>query len=320
MKTKRKKLLIAVSAAVAFIYLATVFKNGILKAVVTFAATHITGAVVHIDGFSFDIVNNTIRVKGLKVYNPEGFPENDILINIPRAQIEYDRAALLKRKLHIFFAGIDLKEISVIKNKDGLMNVNSLKFAKDGEKEEKEKPKGENMSIDLLELKIGSVIYKDLSAGEKPRVDVYNINADRTYKDVPGALQLAALLLAEPLKQTAISGVKIYGIAAVAGAAAFPAGIAAVLTGKDSVKASFNAGSAKVYAASLATLKELGKVTEMNEAKGFIKANVRQANVKLEISTVSDKKVEIVVSARLFLIPKPSTAESVLYEVSRRLK
>ncbi|MDD4939812.1 MAG: hypothetical protein PHI60_06630, partial [Candidatus Omnitrophica bacterium] len=291
----------------------------VIKTIVTAGLTQLTGATVHIRTFSINFLSSSILAKGLKVYNPAGFPSGEILADIPNIELEYDRSALFKRRLHLPYLYVDLKELLVTKNKEGQISVDSLKFFQKDAKPRKKTGNGEPARIGLLKLKIGKLIHKDFSSGEKPVVKVYDINTSKAYKDIPGGLQLAALVLAEPLKQAAIKGAKVYGIAAAAGVAVLPAGVAGIFVSKDSAKADFDTTYIKAYTASLEAIKELGKVTEANQANGFIRGIVRKALVKIEISKASENTFSVTASARLFLIPKPSTAESLLYEISRRL-
>ena len=48
--------------------------------------------------------------------------------------------------------------------------------------------------------------------GKEPLVQVFDVNLkDKTYKDIQSAQQLAALIMVEAMKPTAIKGAKIYG-------------------------------------------------------------------------------------------------------------
>lgn len=286
-------------------------------------ATQLTGAAVRIDGLSFDIFNSSIHINGFKMYNPAGFPK-EILTDIPKIEVEYDLSALLKKRLHLPWVEIDLKEVVVIKNKEGRLNVNSLKFAQKKEQlqaqAKQKKQKIIPMHIDLLRLNIGKVIHKDLSRGEKPSVEVYNINIKKTYKNITGATQLVTLMLAASLEQTVIKGAEIYGIAAVVGVAVLPVGVASVFIGQDSAKADFDTNYERAYKVSLEALDELGDIIKTDERAGSIKGQIHGIEVVIKISKNTEKKIDIAVSARKYMLPKPNIAEGVLYEISQKLK
>ncbi len=286
-------------------------------------ATQLTGAAVRIEGLSFDIFNSSIHINGFKMYNPAGFPK-EILIDIPKIEVEYDLSALLKKELHLPWVEINLKEVVVTKNKQGRLNVDSLKFAQKKEQPQaqvkQEKQKIIPMHIDLLKLNIGKVIHKDLSTGGKPRLEVYDINIKRTYKNITSATQLVTLILAESLKPTAIKGAEIYGVAAVLGVAALPVGVASVFISRDSAKADFQTSHERAYKVSLETMDELGDIIKSDEQAGYIKGQIHGIEVVIKISKNTEKKIDIAVSARKYMLPKPKIAEGVLYEITQNLK
>lgn len=322
MKIKKDKIIIAVFI-IAFIYSVSLFKNILIKSIVTAGATQVTGADVKIKDLSFDILDSSIHINGFQMYNPVGFPK-EILIDIPKIQVEYDLSALLKKQLHLPWVEIDLKEIAVIKNRQGRLNVNSLKFAQ--KKEEPQAPAKQEtqktipMHIDLLKLNIGRVIHKDFSVGEKPSVEVYNINIKKTYKNITGVTQLVTLVLAESFKLTTIKGAEVYGVATLVGVAALPVGVASVLISRDSAKADFDTNYGQAFRVSLEAMDDLGDIIKAAEQAGYIKGQIHGIEVVIKISKNTERKINIAVSARKYMLPKPNIAEGVLYEISQKLK
>lgn len=322
MKIKKRKVITGIFIIV-FIYLIALFKNILIKSIVTAGATQVTGAAVRIEDLSFDIFDSSIHINGFKMYNPAGFPK-EIFIDIPKIQVEYDLSALLKKNLHLPWVEIDLKEVSVIKNKEGRLNVNSLKFAREKEKpqlpDKQETQKIIPMHIELLKLNIGRVIHEDFSRGEKPFIEVYDININKTYKNITSVAQLITLILTESLKLTAIKGAEIYGVAAVVGVAALPVGVASVLIGHDSAKADFQTNYERAYKVSLEATDKLGDIVKSDERAGNIKGRIQGTEVVIKISKDTEKKINIVVSARKYMLPKPEIAEGLLYEITQNLK
>ena len=205
-----KKLFIVLGVVVIFLGSIALFKNLIIKSVVTTAASDITGAPVHMDSFQLNIFNSTIRISGFKMYNPSGFPEG-ILVSCPKIKVIYDRASLFKQERHLLLVEIELEEIGLTRNKEGKLNVDSLKIV-----EESESSPPTPMQIDLLTLNIGKIVYKDYTGGIEPSVRVYDVNRQKSYKGIPTAQQLALLVLAEPMKDAAIKNAQIYGAAMLA--------------------------------------------------------------------------------------------------------
>ena len=122
------------------------------------------------------------------------------------------------------------------------------------------------------------------------------------------------------MKPTAIKGAAIYGAASLIGAAFLPAGVAAVLIGKDSSTAEFQQSFERAYAASLDVVKKMGKLVSENKSDGLIQGVVSKAKVKVKIETAPKKMTKITVSARQFVLPKPEIAGGVLHEISQQLK
>ncbi|MDD4939528.1 MAG: hypothetical protein PHI60_05160, partial [Candidatus Omnitrophica bacterium] len=98
MKFKKRKL---ITALLITLLLLLLLKDAVIKTIVTAGLTQLTGAPVHIRTFSINFLSSSILAKGLKVYNPAGFPPGEILADIPNIELEYDRSALFKRRLHL---------------------------------------------------------------------------------------------------------------------------------------------------------------------------------------------------------------------------
>jgi hypothetical protein len=316
-----KKFLIFL-AVFAFILVGmAIFKNQILKYIVTKSIVKIVGAPVHMDSFSLNIVSSTILISRFQIHNPDGFPEG-ILISCPKMNVIYDRAALFKHKLHFLIAEIDIEEFGITKNKEGKLNVDSLKIVQgEAGKGEKQKSKPIPMQIDLLTLSIGKIVHKDYSSGEEPRVTVQEVNVRKTFKNIPTAQQLTLLMLAEPLKAAGIKSAVIYGISMLAGVEVLPIVIAVKFLGKSSVKEILDQSFERLFEVSLEVVTRMGKVTQQDAAKGLIKAKVNGANVTIELERAEAKdKTELKITARKYFLPKPDIAGGVLYQINDELE
>ena len=309
-----KKVLIVLGTIVIFLVGITVFKNLIIKSIVTKAASDITGAPVHMDGFSLNLLSSTIHISGFKMYNPSGFPEG-ILVSCPKIKVIYDRASLFKQKRHFLLVEIELKEMGLTKNKDGKLNVDSLKIV-----QQPESSPPTPMQIDLVTLSIGKIVYKDYTVGTEPSVRVYDINRHKSYKGIPTVQQLALLVLAEPMKAAAIKNAQIYGAAMLTGVAVLPVAVVATFIGKDYVQEIIDASFEHVYEISLQEIKHIGTITKEDASGGVIKANINGAMVALILRKGPDNKTEITISARKYMLPKLDVAAGVLYQIFNKLQ
>ncbi|MDD5044576.1 MAG: AsmA family protein, partial [Candidatus Omnitrophica bacterium] len=263
-----KKILFILAIVIGVAVVLCVAKDLMLKTTISAVATQVTGAKIDIRGFSLGIFNQSVRITGLKMHNPKGFTRG-ILVDLPKIMVRYDLASLLKGKTHLKYVDVELKELILEKNKDGKLNVDSLKVAESKEAKPKEKKKV-SMQIDELKLKIGRVIYKDYSAEPAPAVEVYEVNSSKTYKNITSVEQLAALILVGPLQDAGIRGATIYGAAALAGVAFLPAAAGMTLLGKDYAEENINIPMQKLYKVSLDVLNRIGKAEKENMADGVI--------------------------------------------------
>lgn len=312
-----KKIITVAVIVIVVIFSAGILKDQIIKSVVTIVASEVTGAPVHIGGFSLGVFSQSVRISGFKMYNPKGFSRG-ILADLPKINVLYDLGALFKKKIHLVNVEIELKEMGLEKNKEGKLNVDQLKVVQEAEKQGS-KPQLP-LQIDVLKLGMGKIVFRDASSGGEPSIKVYDINLQKTYKNITSAQQLAALILVEPMKQAGIQGAKIYGVAMLAGAAVLPVAIAATFVGKDNVEQDFSASFDNVYGAGLEVLKRMGRVTREDKAAGVVSANINGSQVTLRVKKNPDNKIRVIISARKYLLPKPEVAGGVLYEISNRLK
>jgi len=199
---------------VVLILLVVFSKNLIARTVIKSLVGSITGLHLSIESIDVGLSKTIIDTKGLKLYNPRGFPDK-IMADIPEIYIDYSLGALLKRKIYFKELKFDLKEFVVVKNKDGKLNLDSLKTVKEGKKKEGVGEEGGllKMQIDTLHLKIERVIYKDYTKGlPPPMIKKYNINLNENYTNITDPQQLAQLILYRALIKTSIAGLAGFSI------------------------------------------------------------------------------------------------------------
>ncbi len=296
-----------------------IIKDQIIKSVVTIIATQVTGAPVHIDGFSLGVFSQSVRISGFKMYNPKGFPKA-ILVDLPKINVSYDLGVLLKKKLHLLSVGVEIKEIGLEKNKKGELNVDELKVVKQGKKQAGNPSEQIPMQIDMLTLNMGRIVSKNYSSTGEPIVKVYDINILKSYKNITSAQQLAALILAEPMKAAGIQGAAIYGASMLTGVAVLPVAVALTLIGRDSVQQDFITTFDNVFEETLKVLKRQGKITKEDKIRGIISVTINSAQINVKIIKKAENETQVVVSARKYLFPKPEIAGGVLYGIAEKLK
>jgi len=306
-----------------------VFRNAIVKNVVVVGGTHVTGARVKIKDLNIGLVKPRVKIEGFQVYNPKGFPK-EVMVDVNEVIVEYDLPAVLTGKLHLPMVVFDLEEFVMVKNAQGDLNIDSLKFAQEAKEKEEGKTEGKKpakgskemaMQIDEFHLNIGRVVVKDYTQGQEPMVQAYDVGLqDKVFKDIKSAQQLATLITMEAMGPTALKSAALYGAATMLGVALLPVGAAAVLMADDDSVVQLPQSIDTVFGASLEVLNRMGQVTRQDKSQGAIKAKVDGADVTVEVSKGEGSQTELKASARKFLLPKPDVAGGVIYEIQESLK
>jgi len=192
-------LLIALTVILAVLFIG---KNFIAKTAVTSGVKAITGLEMDIGSMDVGILNTLIGINNMKLYNPPDYPDR-VMIDMPDIYIDYNLGAFLKRKVHLKEVRIDLRELTVIKNKNGELNIASLKVA--GQQEKPVEKKKTEIKIDILDLKIGKVAYKDFSKGKNAKVIEYNVNLHERFHDITNLDEMGKIILVKALLNTNIA-------------------------------------------------------------------------------------------------------------------
>ena len=208
MNKKPVKMLVLVLVALVVL---TVAKNGIAQAMLTSAISQAAHVPVRIGGLDLSFLKASIRIKNFQLSNPAGFPDR-LMMDVPQVYIDFDPGALFKGRVHFQEVKLDLKELVVIKDKNGRMNVDAAKPTDKEKKESHEKAKQASggktpkLNIDKLTISIGRVVYKDYSAGGAPQVQTFDINIqNREYNNIQDPTQVVSLVMFEALTRTSLS-------------------------------------------------------------------------------------------------------------------
>lgn len=316
-----KKILTIIIIIIVALVILGLAKDQIIKIIVTIAVEKNVGAKTSIGSFSLGLLTHSVEIKNFKMYNPSGFPKG-VLIDLAHAKVDLDVQALFKKELHLRELTVALREFDLVKNKQGELNVDALKVSKEraprkaGVSTKKEEIP---MRIDIFNLNIGKIVSKDYTASGEPLIKVYDVNIQKTYKNITSAHQLALLILTEPMKEAGIKGAKIYGLAALTGVGFVPIAVGSTILGKDSNEEIVDFNYNKVYDAALKVITKSGAVKSANKEAGIINADVNNATVTVYI-TEAEKGAKIKVSARKYFLPKPEVASGIIYKIKEELK
>ena len=184
-----KKLIVGILVVVIVVVLALVFGRNILaKSIVVGGIKQVCG--LKIDIAKVDIGLPSVTVQGLMVYNPDGF-QDKILADIPEISFDLDLPGFFKNKVHLGKLKLNVREIDVILNEKGKLNVNSLALLLP-------KPGGgkpPDIKIDELAVKIVKVGYKGYLPVAGVKTNEFNPNIDETFHDVTDPSKVASQIM-----------------------------------------------------------------------------------------------------------------------------
>jgi hypothetical protein len=159
--------------------------NSILRVTMEHQIRAQTGMDAEIGKFSLGLIEPTLEIKDLKIYNPPDFGGAPFL-DISEIHVEYDRAALARKEIHITLMRFNLGELDIVKNQGGQTNIFAL-----GLKLPAKKTGGSNnvainfkkqtgydfKGIDTLTVSIGKAKFIDLKNPQNDREQVIGIES-----------------------------------------------------------------------------------------------------------------------------------------------
>lgn len=169
-------------------------KDALLKAAVERQIRAQTGMDVKIKRFSVGIFSPVVSIEDFRLFNPPDFG-GTLLVDIPELHVEYDRAALSQRKLHITLLRFHLAELNIVKNEAGHTNLVALmqKSAPSSPSKPGRVPDIKFAGIDVLNLSLGKVRLVDLKDRQKSG-ELYLGLRDQVFRNVKTQSDLVGVL------------------------------------------------------------------------------------------------------------------------------
>ncbi|MBI4398606.1 MAG: AsmA family protein [Candidatus Omnitrophica bacterium] len=206
----KKIITFVLSVIITVIVVFAIGKNLIVKAAIVSSVKAATGVPISIDHLNIDFFDTLIEVRSLKAYNPKGYAE-PLMCDVPEIFLDLEAGDLLKRKIHVEQMNLYLKELIVVKNAEGQVNINALKPARKEKAEEPGKPAPAPkkspflLQIDSLHLKVDRVVYKDYSVpGTAPSEKIFHVRIDQNYENVNDLKTLVGLIVVKSLTKTSL--------------------------------------------------------------------------------------------------------------------
>ena len=209
-----KKILTILIIAVVMIGLT---KNLIAKMIVSGGIKAVTGLTLKMDALDVGLLKSTVRIQGMRLYNPKGFPE-PVMINMPEIFVDYDLGALLGGNVHLEELRINLESFHVVRAADGKLNLDVFKEIAGTEGKEKSASKRKKpapkIQVDALSLKVGKVIYTDYTT-DPPKVQEFNVNLDERHENISNIQVLTGLIVTRTLMKTTIARLTGFDLGAI---------------------------------------------------------------------------------------------------------
>jgi hypothetical protein len=188
--------------AVVLVVILLLSLNSILRVAAEHRIRAQTGMDAEIGKFSVGLVEPTVEIQNLRLFNPPAFGGTPFL-NIPEIHVEYDRAALARHEIHVTLMRFNLGELDIVKNEAGQTNLFALGVPLPGKKSSsgasfKKQTGYDFQSIDVLNVSIGKVKFIDLKNQRNNReqtigLDNLVIKNVKSRNDLAGLIALIAL-------------------------------------------------------------------------------------------------------------------------------
>ena len=176
-------------AAVALAFVAVIVLllsyNSILRVAMERQIRAQTGMDVEIGSLKIALTSPTVEIQNLKIHNSPDFGGTPFL-DIPEIHVEYDRAALARREIHLKLLRFNLGELDIVKNQAGQTNIFlpgiKTPIQKSGGggnplADFKKQSGFDFTGIDMLNVSIGKVKYIDLQDQRNNREQTIGIDS-----------------------------------------------------------------------------------------------------------------------------------------------
>jgi hypothetical protein len=195
--------------------------NSILRVDIEHNIRAQTGMDAEIGRFKLGLLEPTIEIQNLKIYNPPSFG-GTLFLDIPEIHAKYDRITLAERKIHVTLLRFNLGELDIVKNQAGQTNIFSLGLSVPPKKSGggkvaasfKKQTGYDFKGIDVLNVSIGKLKYIDLKTPQNNREQAVGIE-NCVMKNVKSPADLTGLGLLIGLRSsdffTSLAGQKSSG-------------------------------------------------------------------------------------------------------------
>lgn len=172
--------------------LGTILWVVLLPTVVASTIRSKTGFAVKVDKLSINPFTANARISGLVLKNPAGWPEEGF-VDLRQFQADVELLPLLGDKFVADEIFVDVAQLTLVRNKDGVLNAMAFQDGLTGRHEAGQSPtdssKAPQFLIRHLALKFDKLVFADYS-GRRPVVKEYKLNLNRDLTNVDSVTKI----------------------------------------------------------------------------------------------------------------------------------
>jgi hypothetical protein len=157
--------------AVVLVVALVLLKDLLLKEALQAHIQRETGLETRVGRFELGLVSPTLTVQDLRIYNPPEYG-GSVFLHVADFHVEYDRAALAQRSLHLRLVRVDIPEATVVEGRSGQSNLEAI---------QKRLQRRQAASAPKMDWTFDGVDMLNVSLGRLRRLDLRSPGAVETY-------------------------------------------------------------------------------------------------------------------------------------------
>ncbi len=181
-------------------------KDLLAKVLIEQGAVFATGLKLSVERFHVNLGESSVRIEEMTLFNPLGFADK-VMVRLPEIYVNFDPLPLLSGKVHLEEIRIHVTEFYVVRNREGVLNLDALKSVQEQNKGGRSAMSSSvpDIQIDHLDLRIGEVFLKDYESGPQPLVKEFPIHLHERYENITNLNALVSLIVVKALAKTTIA-------------------------------------------------------------------------------------------------------------------
>jgi hypothetical protein len=195
-----KKILLGLAVAIVGLVVVVVLaRNLVARIGIEVGTKKTTGFPLEIGTVNVGLFNGQLEVERLKLMNPPEFQDR-LFVDMPSLHVQYQLGSMFTGIPHINNMVIKIDQIVLVKNTNGISNLQKLKgvvspseSGKAGGGQKPETSKSRPYRVDDLRIHVGTVTIRDLTRAKPERKLTLNIDAH--YKDITDSTDITRLVL-----------------------------------------------------------------------------------------------------------------------------